>query len=61
LSLAPLKTHAYIDKPSEAQLRRLLEGAGASVRHITIKTPEQLADQKKAIRQMLKSATKLPR
>jgi hypothetical protein len=37
----------------------LLEGTGASVRHIKIKTPEQLAEQQKAIQRMLKAATRL--
>jgi hypothetical protein len=36
----------------------LLEGTGASVRHIKIKSVEQLSAQKTAIRRMLKSAAK---
>lgn len=39
----------------------LLEGTGATVRHIKIKSHEQLLEQQKAIQQMLKAAARLAR
>ncbi len=39
----------------------LLEGSGASVRHIKLRSPEELAERRAAIQRMLKAATKLAR
>ena len=39
----------------------LLEGTGASVRHIKLRSPEELAERRAAILRMLKAATKLAR
>jgi len=39
----------------------LLEGTGASVRHIKLRSPEELAERRVAIQRMLKAATKLAR
>ena len=37
----------------------LLEGTGASVRHIKLRSPEELAERRTAIQRLLKAATKL--
>jgi hypothetical protein len=39
----------------------LLEGTGASVRHIKLRSLEELAERRAAIQRMLKAATKLAR
>ena len=39
----------------------LLEGTGASVRHIKLRSAEELAERRAAIQRMLKAATKLAR
>ena len=39
----------------------LLEGTGASVRHVKLRSPEELVERRAAIQKMLKAATKLAR
>lgn len=39
----------------------LLEGTGASVRHVKLRSPEELAERRAAIQRMLTAATKLAR
>lgn len=39
----------------------LLEGTGASVRHLKLRSPEELAERRPAIQRMLKAATRLAR
>lgn len=40
---------------------KLLEGTGASVRHIKLRSPEELAERRAAIQRMLKAAVTLAR
>ena len=39
----------------------LLEGTGASVRHVKLRSPEELAERRAALQKMLKAAVKLAR
>jgi hypothetical protein len=39
----------------------LLEGSGASVRHVKLRSPEELAERRPALKRMLKAATRLAR
>ena len=47
---------AALDDPD-----RLLEGTGASVRHVKLRSPEELAERRAAIQKMLKAAARLAR